>query len=116
MPDDVMIFAAHAASGGVGAMATGGATALTQSTSRKQSYAIMLTSMAVGSFVAPAVSLNMGYGLAVSGTIGLCSGLVALGIMSYAKRMSDYIGSSDPALFVQWLLDRLGIKKPPGNG
>lgn len=118
MPEDVMLFAAHAATGGVGAMATGGATALTHATSRKQSWAIMLTSMSLGAYVGPAISIHMGYGLAVSGTIGLLSGLVALGVMAWGKRLSDLIGNSDPAAALpKWLADRLGNKKnPPEQG
>ena len=108
MPDEIATNQAVIAAGVGGVAGLGGAavTALSENMTRKQVAATVIAGLGFGSFVPPAVMTLWQFHPVLSGLIGFCCGLTAVGLVTGVKKIGEVFGKR-PGAFIPQLRERL---------
>jgi drug/metabolite transporter (DMT)-like permease len=99
--------------GGVAGLGGAAVTALSENMTRKQVAATVIAGLGFGSFVPPAVMTLWQFHPVLSGLIGFCCGLTAVGLVAGVKKIGEVFGKR-PGAFIPQL--REPMKDDPGTG
>jgi drug/metabolite transporter (DMT)-like permease len=99
--------------GGVAGLGGAAVTALSENMTRKQVAATVIAGLGFGSFVPPAVMTLWQFHPVLSGLIGFCCGLTAVGLVAGVKKIGEVFGKR-PGAFIPQLREQL--KDRPDDG
>lgn len=85
--------------GGVAGLAGASVTALSETMTRKQVTATVISGLGFGSFVPPAVMTLWQFHPFLSGLIGFICGLTAVGLVTGVRKVGDWFGKN-PGKFI----------------
>ena len=116
MPDELATNQAviGAAVGGVAGLGGAAVTALSENMTRKQVCATVISGLGFGSFVPPAVMTIWQFHPVLSGLIGFCCGLTAVGLVAGVRKVGEVFGRK-PGAFIPQIRDAMNDDRRPGG-
>lgn len=115
MPDGSHELLIVAGIGGAAGLAGGAVTALSETMTRRQVIATVMSGLGFGSFVPPALMAVWQFPPGLAGLIGFVCGLACVGLVSGVRKVGDLFGRN-PGKFIPQIRDAMKDDAKPEGG